>query len=191
MNYGLPTTATVGGKEYEIRSDWRAILDIITALGDYDLTEQEKAYISLTIFYPDFEDIPKEDYDDALMQLYSFIAVGESEEELKNEVKRPRLVDWEQDFPLLISAVNKAAGCEIRALEYLHWWTFISYYNEISGECTFSYVVGLRDKKARGKSLTKEEREWYNRNRKLVDIKVRYSEAEQDTLALWTGKTNG
>lgn len=191
MNYGLPVTATVGGKEYAIRSDWRAVLDIITALDDHDLTEQERAYVALSIFYPEFDDIPKEDYREAIVELFSFIALGATEEELKNERKKPKLVDWNQDFNLYIGAINKVAGREIRELEYLHWWTFIGYYNEIDSECAFSHVVGLRDKKARGKKLNKEERDWYNRNRKIVDIKVRYSEAEEETLALWAGKKNG
>lgn len=191
MNYGLPTTAIVGGKEYEIRSDWRAILDIITAIDDYDLTEQERAIVALEIFYPDFEDIEPKDYHEAIVQLFSFVALGATEDDLKREQKKPKLVDWNQDFNLYIGAVNKVAGREIRELEYLHWWTFIGYYTEIDSECAFSHVVGIRDKKARGKSLTKEEKAWYARNRKIVDIKVRYSEAEENTLALWTGKSNG
>lgn len=190
MNYGLPTTATVGGKEYDIRSDWRAILDIITAIEDPDLTERERAYVGLVIFYPDFENIPQSDYQEAILQLYSFIAVGATEEELKNEKKKPKLVDWEQDFQLLIGQINKVAGCEIRALDYLHWWTFISYYNEIDGESTFARVVAIRDKKARGKSLDKDERSFYNRNRSMIDLKARYSDKEKDVLAQWT-TTNG
>ena len=172
MNYGLPVTAVVNGTEYDIRSDWRAILDIITAIDDPDLSEQEKAYTALFIFYRDFDSMPIEDY----------------QEELKKEKKKPKLVDWEQDFNLIIGPINKVAGTEIRALEYLHWWTFISYYNEIDGESTFARVVGIRDKKARGKSLDKEERAWYNRNRQLVDLKVRYSDDEKDLLARWTGQ---
>ncbi len=190
MNYGLPTTATVGGKEYDIRSDWRAILDIITAIEDPDLTERERAYVGLAIFYPDFENIPQSDYQEAILQLYSFIAVGATEEELKNEKKKPKLVDWEQDFQLLIGQINKVAGREIRALDYLHWWTFISYYNEIDGESTFARVVAIRDKKARGKSLDKDERSFYNRNRSMIDLKARYSDNEKDVLAQWT-TTNG
>ena len=188
MNYGLPVTAVVNGEEYDIRSDWRAILDIITAIDDPDLSEQEKVYTALFIFYRDFESIPIEDYQEAMIQLFSFIALGESEEELKKEKKKPKLVDWEQDFNLIIGQINKVAGKEIRALEYLHWWTFISYYNEIDGDSTFARVVGIRDKKARGKKLDKEERAWYNRNRQLIDLKVRYSDEEKDALALWTGQ---
>jgi len=60
----------------------------------------------------------------------------------------------------------------------------LSYYMEI-GDCLFAQVVAIRDKKARGKPLDKQEREFYRRNRKMVDLKTTYTEAEQNLLAAW------
>ena len=57
MIYDLPTSLPVCGTEYEIRSDYRAILDIIIALNDPELTDSEKVTIALLIFYPSFEHI--------------------------------------------------------------------------------------------------------------------------------------
>lgn len=85
---------------------------------------------------------------------------------------------------MIIAPINRIAGCEVRALEYLHWWTFMSYYREI-GDCLFSQVVSIRDKKARGKTLEKQEKEFYRRNRDLIDLKTTYTEAEKDVLAAW------
>jgi hypothetical protein len=56
--YALPTSAEVNGKTYQIESDYRAVLDILAALSDKDLTEEERAIAALEIFYPDFDDIP-------------------------------------------------------------------------------------------------------------------------------------
>ena len=50
--WSLPTSVNVNGTEYEIRSDYRAVLDILTALVDSELDEQDKAEASLRIFYP-------------------------------------------------------------------------------------------------------------------------------------------
>ena len=58
MTYTLPTSVEVGGVEYEIRSDYRAALDIIAALSDFELNDQERVIVALDIFYPDFEKIP-------------------------------------------------------------------------------------------------------------------------------------
>ena len=38
-NQYLPTSVNVSGKEYNIRSDYRAILDICTALNDPELSD--------------------------------------------------------------------------------------------------------------------------------------------------------
>ena len=186
INYGLPTTVTVNGKEREIRSDYRAILDIISALNDVNLSDEEKAYVTLKIFYPQFDDITAEEAQEAIEKCFNFIECGNKDD----GKKQPKLVDWEQDFQYIITPINAVAGKEVRALDYLHWWTFISYYYEISGECTFAQIVSIRDKQARGKQLDKQEREWYRRNQTKVDIKNRYSEKEEELLKMWGG-TNG
>ena len=58
MMYDLPKSLTVCGSEYEIRSDYRAVLDICAALSDTELDDQEKAIIALDIMYPAFLDMP-------------------------------------------------------------------------------------------------------------------------------------
>ena len=93
-------------------------------------------------------------------------------------------MDWEQDFPLIIGPVNRVLGKEIRSVEYLHWWTFLSAYMEV-GDCTFAQVVAIRDKKARGKKLDKAENEWLKRNRELVDFKRKYTSSDDETLNGW------
>ena len=61
MEYGLPTTVTVAGMEYSIRTDYRDILTICTALTDPFLDGQDRAEILLTIFYhrPGMEGPPR------------------------------------------------------------------------------------------------------------------------------------
>ena len=53
MEYTLPKTVIVGGREYSIRSDYRAILDICEALTDPELSSEEKSAVVLYIFYPE------------------------------------------------------------------------------------------------------------------------------------------
>lgn len=187
MIYDLPTAVEIQGASYEIRSDFRAVLDICAALNDPELNEQERAFAALYIFYPQFETIPQEHLQEALNQCCRFINCGEDN---PPNQKRPRLMDWEQDFPYIVAPVNRVIGQEIRAMPYLHWWTFISAYYEIGGECTFAQIVRVRDKKARGKQLDKSEKDWYKNNRHMVDFKTTYTDAENDLLALWGGKEN-
>ena len=180
MNYGLPTSLEVCGTEYRIRSDYRAVLDVCAALTDIEMNERERLIAVLVIFYPDIETMPSEHYQDAVKQCLWFINCGAEE----TKKPAPKLMDWEQDFPYIVAPINRVMGQEIRSVEYLHWWTFISFYYEI-GDCLFAQIVRIRDLLRKGKKLDKQDREWYNQNRDLVDLKVTYSEAEEQLFSAW------
>lgn len=179
--YELPKSLDVCGVEYEIRSDFRAVLDCCTALSDTELTNEEKVYACLFIMYPDFMEMPLEHYEEALKQSFWFINCGSEED---NTRKAPKLMDWEQDFQYIVAPVNRVLGTEIRAVPYLHWWTFISAYYEI-GDCTFAQIVRIRDKKAKGKKLDKAEQEWYKNNRKMVDMRQSFNDSEKEIMKEW------
>lgn len=176
----LPTSLEVGGTEYKIRSDYRAILDICAALSDPELDGQGRAAVLLEILYPRLERMPLEHYEEAVDQGLRFISGGA----WKEAAPAPRLVDWEQDFPYIVAPINRVTGQEVRAVEYMHWWTFLAAYYEI-GDCTFAQIVRIRDQLARGKPLDQADREWYRRNRKLVDFKRKYTEREEAVLDIW------
>lgn len=177
MMYSLPKSVELSGIEYAVRSDFRAILDIIAALNDPDLTQQEKTYVSLFIFYVEANTIPQADMREAMDKLMWFINCGEP----IDDKPRPVLMDWEQDFPLIVAPINRTLGFECRSAEYLHWWTFISAYYEI-GECAFSTLVGIRQKLKRGKKLDKWEQEYYREHRDMVTLKKKVSKADKELL---------
>lgn len=179
--YELPKSLDVCGVMYEIRSDYRAVLDICAALSDTEMDEYNKAMECLEIFYPQFKEMPPEHYQEALKRCFWFINCGSEEE---NNRKAPKLMDWEQDFQYIVAPINRVIGKEIRSAEDLHWWTFVSAYYEI-GDCTFAQIVRIRDKKAKGKKLDKAEQEWYKNNRKLVDFKHTYTDGEKEILKQW------
>lgn len=188
MGYGLPKSVEIDGRELAVRYDYRAVLDIFEAMNDPDSSEEERALDVLQIFYVDFDALT--DYDAALKACLRFINGGEE----PRGQKGPRLVDWQKDFPRIIAPVNRVLGYEARAVEYdaqgntggVHWWTILSAYAEI-GDCLFAQVVRIRDKKARGKPLDKSDREFYRKNRDIIDIGQSYSEEEKDLIRAWTG----
>ncbi|MBC8546118.1 hypothetical protein H8711_04110 [Clostridiaceae bacterium NSJ-31] len=183
MIYDLPTSVKIDGKDYEIRSDYRAVLDICTALSDPELTDQEKILVALSIFYPDLDEIPPDMLEQAVKKCFWFIDCGE----ISPQKKAPKLMDWEQDFKHIVAPINRVCGREIRLAEYMHWWTFVAFYHEIGGECLFAQIVRVRDHLARGKKLDKEDREWYRRNRELVDLKRPTTTEENELLKQWGG----
>lgn len=181
MIYDLPKSVDIAGLEYEIRSDYRAILDICMALLDPELDDRGKAAVAIEVFYPESEDIPPEHLQEAIDKCMWFINGGQTD----SGQKSPRLVSWEQDFQYIVAPVNRVIGQEIRAMDYLHWWSFLSAYMEIGGDCTFAQIVSIRDKQARHKKLEKHEQEWLRRNRQLVEFKRKYTEADENLFKEW------
>ena len=175
----LPRTVSVHGVEYDVRTDFRDILRIITAFSDPELEDNEKIYVCLFIFYVDFEDLPRRDYEEALRAAIRFIDHdAEADEQEEDPRKSPRVMDWEQDEAIMFPAINKIAGFETRSADYIHWWTFMGYYMEIS-DGIFSTVLSIRLKKAKGKKLEKWEREFWTSNKGLCVLKEKLSEEEQ------------
>lgn len=161
----LPTSLDVCGKQYAIRTDYRNILCIFSAYNDPDLSDTEKVYICLKRLFVDFESIPQAQYEEAYNAATAFIDCGEREEK-----PAPKTVNWDKDEQLIFPAVNKVAGTEVRALSYLHWWTFLGYYQSIDHDGLFGFVLTIRQKRAKGKKLEKHEQEFYRSNTNLCRV---------------------
>lgn len=180
------------GTEYRIRYDFRVILEMIVMLNDADLTDDEKAACVMDMFFYDEAPMCRE----AIEACFSFIDGGS--DRAAPAKKRPRLLDWEQDFEYIIAPVNRVLGYESRAVDYdietntggLHWWTFLGAYMEIGGDCLFSQIVSIRDKQARGEKLDKSERKWLRRNSDIVQLRQRFTASESDIIDEWTKGVN-
>lgn len=161
----LPTSIELSGREYDIRTDYRAILDIFKAIEDKELSEQEKAEIMLKILYIDWQEIPQRDLQTALEKGREFIDCGISGEERKGVA----LMNWEKDSPIIAPAINKSAGMDVRSVKYMHWWTFMAAYMEIH-DSMFNQVIQIRQKRSKKQKLETWEREFYQSNKKMIDL---------------------
>ncbi len=179
----LPEVLTVGGEDYPIRTDYRNILQVFEAFQDPDLHLEEKWIVAIYLMFEEFscdDDVLEAaqngfDLEEAMKQISWFISAGQPE---KQVLEQPTY-NWTQDEQMIFSAVNKVAGRETRELEYLHWWTFLGYFNEV-GEGTFSFIVGIRHKLNKGKKLEKHEKEFLSHNKELVLMKKPLTKEEQE-----------
>ncbi len=179
----LPKQLNINGTDRAIWSDFRTALLIFVAWNDPELIEDEytheKTMAMLECLYCNFEEIPQEDYNEAIEKAVWFLDGGTEHQEDKTQPKK--VMDWEQDEQFIFSTINKVAMCETRTLEYLHWWSFLGYFNEI-GEGMLSTVINIRKKLSTHKKLEKHEQEFYRENKAMIDLKVRLSEEEQAEL---------
>ena len=163
----LPRTLNVCNKERPIRSDFRSVLKIIAAFNDKDLSDQEKVFVCLSRMYEKLEDIPKteEAYKEAFKAASDFISCR-----LSNDNPGPKVVNWEKDEQILFPAINKVAGCEVRDMPYLHWWSFLGYFQAIDRDDLWGSVLTIRQKKAKGKKLEKYEKDFLAANQDLCAL---------------------
>lgn len=169
----LPRSAVIGGKTYKIHCDFRDILEIFSYLNCPELPEYMKWRLALRLFYEG--ELSPADYPAAMAFFTDFVRCGET----GGERNAPAILDWEKDAPLIIADVNKVAGQEIRALPFLHWWSFMAYFNAI-GEGQLSFLLSLRQKLRRGKPLEDWEKEYYGANRSRVDLPRRCTRQEKE-----------
>lgn len=187
----LPLSVNINGKEYPISNecDYRVVRDIFEMDNDDTIPQEYKAFCALIMFYEDINDISditKEDFDVeiALREMRNIIDENdESEKSEENGENILHLVDWKQDFELIVPAVNRVLGYDVRTTtRRTHWWTFLAAYKEMPRDSTFVYVVNIRKKKMKGKKLDKSEQEYYNENRKIIDLKNTLSPEEEEWL---------
>lgn len=179
----LSETLTVGDADYPIRTDYRNVLQVFEAFQDPELTQEEKWIVVIYLLFEDFscaDDVIEEaqngfDLGEAMKQISWFISAGQPE---KQVLEQPTY-NWTHDEQMIFSAVNKVAGKETRQLEYLHWWTFLGYFNEV-GESAFSFIVGIRNKLNKGKKLEKHEKEFLAHNKELVLMKKPMTKEEKE-----------
>lgn len=188
--YSLPKTVKIRDDVFKIRQDgdFRMVLDCFNALDDVELSQQERIISCLIIFYEDLQsinDLTKlPDIQEAVTQMFWFFNCGQDKVGMQTDYK---LIDWEDDANIICSAINNVARTEIRALPYLHWWTFMGYYIAV-GESVLSTIVSIRHKMVKGKKLEKYEQEFRHDNpqyfvwdRKTADAK----DVDNYALDIW------
>ena len=185
--FDLPSTVTVSGIEYPVRTDFRTILETFVMLDDPDLSDADKSEALFRMFYIERPSDPEA----ALQTFTDFVdprreasPSGRSSQK-KERKKQSPLIDWQQDFDLMVAPINHILGFECRSVDFLHWHTFLAAYLEIPPESVFARVLRIREKLRTGKKLEKYERTWYNKNRDLVNLRPKFSKAEEAILSEW------
>ena len=170
--YRLPEKVQIGGCEYTLNTDFRVILQIFRCLEDRSLPEILQWRVALGLFYD--SPVPAEHRAEAMEYLAGFLRGGQPEGK-----PGAKLLDWQQDAGCIIAGVNAVAGCEVRALPKVHWWTFLSWFHAMPpGQ--LSTVVSIRDKLRRGKQLESWEKEFYRENKAAVELKRPETQADRE-----------
>ena len=184
LEYELPTSVILNDTVFAIRrdGDFRMVLDCFRLLQDEELETSERIFACLMTFYADISSLDEiyklGDLEEAVKQMFLFFNANQESVGIRAE---GRVVDWDRDALMIISAINNVAGKEIRAEKYLHWWTFLGYYMAI-GECSLATVINIRRKILKNKKLEKYEQEYVNDNPELFKRIDHLTKEEKDFM---------
>lgn len=160
---GLPLAIEIGGKEYQINSDFRTGLRIILAFEDTELTLSEKAFILVDQLYQE----EPEEFVKAVAAGIRYLDCGEEQGEGSGH--GCRMYSFAQDERYIFSGVDKVLNGRLSRGEYVHWWEFVFAFMELPEDCMMSKILYFRSRRNAGK-LTKEEREVWAKNRELFEL---------------------
>ena len=165
---------------YKIRNDcdYRIVLDVISALNDTELDEQNRLSCALFIFYEDLSGC--QDIETAAKEMLKIINGGEEPD--KKEEEEPKIMDWEHDFSNIAAPISRVLGYSVRDKKnYTHWYDFIGAYGEI-GDCYWAQVINIRLKRKQGKPLDENERRFYREHRKDIYLPIKLSKDDEEWI---------
>lgn len=153
----FPTRVRLGGRLYPLR--WRVsdCLPVIMAFENDRLTRSEQQEILLRRLYPELP----EDIAGAVRFGVAFLngeaapVQAPAQQEPEQDGEPLRLYSFTKDGGLIYSAFRSQYGLDLQRDE-LHWWAFLALFHDLSPDCRFYQLVGLRRGYLRG-ALTPEE----------------------------------
>ena len=181
----LPTSTTINGKEYEFNSDFRNSIYFSIIMQDDSLSEEEKLYKALEIYYP----IIPTDIEKALEYIYWFYSKGKVEEDNSKKVKEGkklfkrnnnRAYDFEVDSDLIFTAFMSQYGINLNR-ENLHWWEFMALFNSLNDDNEIVKIMNYRTINVNSIE-DKKERKLYNDLQQYYSLENKVSKEEQAEL---------
>lgn len=177
----LPKTLFVKDKEYKIQTDFRIYLSILQLFEDNEISQFDKVDIMLRCIY---DDCDFDDLEEAFNEAKKFLD-RQSNSKKEDFSSTPIMFSWTQDIHLIMDAILKVNnGVDIREKEYVHWWTFLGMFNSIT-ESTFTEVLRIRHKISFVEKMTDQEKEFYNNNRDLIDLKIEDERLSRESDSLF------
>ena len=144
----LPQFAEIDGVLYELNTDYRVALRIITAFEDPQLADFEKQCIMIKLLYK----TPPADIEKAVGIAVRFLNCGEE----NDGESEPPLYSFTRDSAFIYSAVSGVCGAQVLE-QPLHWYRFSAYFRDIKEDAFFSRLIYLRRGVRTGR-LSQDER---------------------------------
>lgn len=163
-------------KGWLIRTDYRIAMQIALALDDPDLSDNDRAWVSLSLLYGN--GIPPVDI--ALEGLTWFMRCGD-EREIESSGRR--LMWWDFDASRLYSSFRQTYGIELHKVK-LHWFEFAAMLDSLREDSALAHAVQIRGTDT-SKMKGKEKHEYERLKRNLTPAPALSEEEKNAIEAFW------
>lgn len=159
----FPDKVAVGGREFPIRTDFRAVLKMIYSL-ELGKSQEDR----LTAILGLYKEMP-DDLEAAIQAVVDFIAgePGGAQEEEGKEIKKT--ISYQKDAPYIIGDFLHFYGIDLTSCRYLHWQKFQTLLVGLSEDSEIKKRISYRCIDA-GKIKDRHERARIIRIQKAVSI---------------------
>lgn len=171
----LPTSVIIDGKEYEFNTDFRAAIRFELLLFDTELSDEDKAWRAIELFYTEIPENIQEAFNRINWFYCGIQDLGEKSAVGKQEIGYSLATDSEYIYAAFLDQY----GIDLQRINYMHWWTFKSLFKSLKDDCEFIKIIGYRTIKI-SDSMSKEEKEFYRKMKKRYTLPKYVSKSEKD-----------
>lgn len=178
----LPDTVEVNGQEYKIRTDFRIGVLFELVMEDDELSQYEKLFSAINLYYEE----PPDDLIEAFKQALWFYQCGktqktairgdEDEEAPEDRGRTPIAYSFEYDDAYIYASFLKEYGIDLTE-EDLHWWKFRALFKALPEDSQIVKIMGYRTAKIND-NMSKAEKDFIRKMKKLYALPLSDKEIE-------------
>lgn len=164
----LPVSVVIGGKEYEINTDFRVGMRAETVLMDASRPEELKVMELIRMYFPKVPPLEHmKEIADSIVWFYT--GKEKTKDRKRYEGEENRCFSFDFDSELVFSAFYQQYGIDLSEIEYMHWWKFKAMFMSLSEDTKLVKVIQYRATKITQK-MPKETADFYRKMKKLYAL---------------------
>ncbi|MBU3109340.1 bacteriophage Gp15 family protein [Clostridium gasigenes] len=173
----LPSSVEVECVKYEINSDFRTSILFEMLMQDDEVSDEDKIVASLELYYA----VLPPNLEMALEKILGFYRCSKDIVKSKGNDKCKsvtQIYSFDYDDDYIYAAFLDQYGVDLQDIEYLHWWKFKAMFKSLKEDAEIVKIMGYRAMDV-SKIKDKEEKEFYNRMKKMYEIPRGKNELEK------------
>ena len=178
----LPTRVKIGGKFFNINSDFRVSILFELLMQDEDIEDELKITQALKLYFPKIP--PLKYIEETINIIMWFYGCGKEKEELNKRIKSTsndleQAYSFEYDDEYIYSAFLSQYKVDLQDIDYLHWWKFKAMFEGLKEENMIVKIMNYRIMDL-NKIEDKNEREFYKEKKEFFKLPKKINKKDEE-----------